>query len=109
MEDSQRPQGVIPTEPPPDLTNLMTIVYMCIQETLIDLDGMNLVRRKLRKYPTTKLLLKCGANLSSGIGSPFDDVHAFSLGKAPVARGDLCASPSGMSPFSAFRNVLLTK
>ncbi|KAI1449886.1 N1221-domain-containing protein [Annulohypoxylon stygium] len=65
VEDSQRPQGVIPTEPPPDLTNLMTIVYMCIQETLIDLDGMNLVRRKLLELDPhlTTFMLSASAKL----------------------------------------------
>lgn len=39
--------------------NLMTIMYMCIQETLNDPDGMAMVCEKLRECDIAEILLGC--------------------------------------------------
>ncbi|KAI0885128.1 N1221-domain-containing protein [Annulohypoxylon maeteangense] len=65
VDESIRPQGNRLTEAQDELTNLMTIMYMCIQETLIDLDDMNLVRRTLLELDPhlTTFMLSASAKL----------------------------------------------
>ncbi|KAI2473874.1 N1221-domain-containing protein [Annulohypoxylon bovei var. microspora] len=65
VDESLRPQGNALAEAQDELTNLMTIIYMCIQETLIDLDGMNLVRRILLELEPrlTTFMLSASAKL----------------------------------------------
>ncbi|KAI5865452.1 N1221-domain-containing protein [Durotheca rogersii] len=47
VDESLRPQGNSLQEAQDELMNLMTIMYMCIQETLNDQDGMGTVCEKL--------------------------------------------------------------
>ncbi|KAI1079354.1 N1221-domain-containing protein [Whalleya microplaca] len=47
VDEPLRPHGGSLQEAQDELTNLMTIMYMCIQETLNDCEGMAMVRGKL--------------------------------------------------------------
>ncbi|KAI0840085.1 N1221-domain-containing protein [Hypoxylon sp. FL0890] len=65
VDEPLRPQGSSLAEAQDELMNLMTIMYMCIQETLVDLEGMNMVRSKLLELEPhlTTFMLTASAKL----------------------------------------------
>ncbi|KAI0119451.1 N1221-domain-containing protein [Daldinia grandis] len=65
LDEPQRPQGSSLAEAQDELMNLMTIMYMCIQETLNDPDGMAMVREKLLELEPhlTTFMLTASARL----------------------------------------------
>ncbi|OTA61271.1 protein required for hyphal anastomosis [Hypoxylon sp. EC38] len=65
VDEPLRPQGNSLSEAQDELMNLMTIMYMCIQETLVDLEGMKMVRDKLLKLEPhlTTFMLTASAKL----------------------------------------------
>ncbi|KAI0133047.1 N1221-domain-containing protein [Hypoxylon sp. NC0597] len=65
VDEPLRPQGNSLSDAQDELMNLMTIMYMCIQETLIDLEGMRMVRDKLLELEPhlTTFMLTASAKL----------------------------------------------
>ncbi|KAI2621732.1 N1221-domain-containing protein [Hypoxylon sp. NC1633] len=65
VDESMRPQGSSLAEAQDELMNLMTIMYMCIQETLTDRDGMAVVYDKLLELEPhlTTFMLTASAKL----------------------------------------------
>ena len=81
------------------LINLMTIMYMCIQETLNDPEGLNDVYERLCRYlynlvpPRPKLT--CGPCSESR--AQFINLYAHGLCEAAMARRECYTHPPGMS------------
>ncbi|KAI1103564.1 N1221-domain-containing protein [Jackrogersella minutella] len=65
VDEPLRPQGGSLAEAQDELMNLMTIMYMCIQETLVDQDDMKVVREKLLELEPhlTTFMLSASARL----------------------------------------------
>ncbi|KAI1138841.1 N1221-domain-containing protein [Hypoxylon sp. FL0543] len=65
VDEPLRPQGSSLAEAQDELMNLMTIMYMSIQETLVDLEGMSMVRNKLLELEPhlTTFMLTASAKL----------------------------------------------
>ncbi|KAI1391038.1 N1221-domain-containing protein [Hypoxylon trugodes] len=65
VDEPLRPQGSSLAEAQDELMNLMTIMFMCIQETLNDQDGMGIVRDKLLELEPhlTTFMLTASAKL----------------------------------------------
>ncbi|KAI1375144.1 N1221-domain-containing protein [Hypoxylon crocopeplum] len=65
VDEPLRPQGSSLAEAQDELMNLMTIMYICIQETLNDRDGMKVVYNKLLELEPhlTAFMLKASAKL----------------------------------------------
>ncbi|KAI0381779.1 N1221-domain-containing protein [Hypomontagnella monticulosa] len=65
VDETLRPQGSSLAEAQDELMNLMTIMYMCIQETLNDQDNMGMVREKLLELEPhlTTFMLSASAKL----------------------------------------------